>query len=119
MRVILSGCAFLALVACEPAIPDSGAGVGFDNAVMNQQAQQNRDAQLQGAALPPAQAVSEETLGEQTLAALDARQGQSGETPQVDENGVVQASPTNPAERRPSAATITTMTSRIALVTLF
>ncbi len=48
-------CAVLALAACQPRIPDSAAGVGFDNGVNTQQARNN-------VALPPAQAVSTETV---------------------------------------------------------
>jgi len=52
----------LALAGCAPQVPDSGAGVGFEN-YGTYQAQ--REAQLQGqtgAALPPASAVSTEPL---------------------------------------------------------
>ncbi len=58
MRAIVTGCALLALAACQPSIPDSAAGVGFDNAVMSPRTQPAPTA----AALPPASAVSEETL---------------------------------------------------------
>ena len=86
MRWIMSGCAILALAACDPPIPDSGAGVGFDNAAMNPQPVQHG-----GTALPPADAVSEETL-----AVLNATGDMPGDT-QVDGSGIVQASPSNPA----------------------
>ncbi|QBF32913.1 hypothetical protein [Thalassococcus sp. S3] len=60
MRPILILLALGALAACAPTVPDSGAGVGFDNSV---DAQRARDAELTtGAALPPATAVSQETL---------------------------------------------------------
>lgn len=65
MRVFLTGCALVALAACQPAIPDSAAGVGFDNPVNSPQVQKQRDEALTAgstAAIPPAQTVSEETL---------------------------------------------------------
>ncbi|OWU86620.1 hypothetical protein ATO6_07520 [Oceanicola sp. 22II-s10i] len=66
MRFLTSGLALTAaavLAACTQQVPDSGAGVGFneyDSYVAR------REAELRGqsvAALPPAQAVSSETLG--------------------------------------------------------
>lgn len=64
MRLIYSALVLGALGACAPAIPDSAAGVGFDN---SSQAQQRREAELAGAqasgsTLVPPQAVSSETL---------------------------------------------------------
>lgn len=53
-------CALVALTACQPRIPDSAAGVGFDNAVNTPQSQYG--AAPSGNALPPAQAVSTETV---------------------------------------------------------
>lgn len=58
MRAFVTGCAFVALAACQPKIPDSAAGVGFDNAVLSPQTQTTPTT----TALPPASAVSEETL---------------------------------------------------------
>jgi hypothetical protein len=57
----LAAVTLIALAACSPAVPDSGAGVGFDN---YSQYQRQREAQLAGnaATLPPAAAVSSETL---------------------------------------------------------
>ncbi|MBR9843992.1 MAG: hypothetical protein GYB25_12595 [Rhodobacteraceae bacterium] len=60
MRAILTGCAVLALAACQPAIPDSAAGVGFDNANLSTQPAPSNATVT--AALPPATAVSGETL---------------------------------------------------------
>ncbi|MEQ9695661.1 hypothetical protein [Shimia sp. SDUM112013] len=63
MRVFLTGCVLVALAACQPKIPDSAAGVGFDNAVNSPQAQKQIDAQLtQVPPIPPANSVSQETL---------------------------------------------------------
>ncbi len=64
MRLIYSALVLGALGACAPAIPDSAAGVGFDNSPA---AQQRREAQLtgssaKGATLVPPRAVSSETL---------------------------------------------------------
>lgn len=61
-RILVTGCAMIALAACQPQIPDSAAGVGFDNAVNSPQARAQREAQLTGTAIPPALAVSQETI---------------------------------------------------------
>ncbi len=63
-RLLVTGCALAALAACQPQIPDSAAGVGFDNAVNSPEARARREAQLRGDALPEAQAVSQETIPE-------------------------------------------------------
>lgn len=63
-RIFVIGCALTALAACQPQIPDSAAGVGFDNAVNSPQARARREAQLSGPAVPPAQVVSQETIPE-------------------------------------------------------
>lgn len=55
-------CAVLALAACQPRIPDSAAGVGFDNAVNAPQSGARQTTPLSGTALPSAQAVSRETV---------------------------------------------------------
>jgi len=115
MRLIFPALALCVLSACGPAIPDSAAGVGFDNSIDRQLA---REAALTGgSALPPPTAVSEETLGPVTgqttvpfgtgvsttaipaatnedaileaAASLDASAANSGLAP-------VQASPSNP-----------------------
>eukprot|EP00903_Cladosiphon_okamuranus_P019089 g17566.t1 len=108
-RAAASGLALIALAACQPAVPDSGAGVGFDN---YSQYQRQREAQLSGqaSALPPAAAVSSETLpgsgtgavastatpseaeslAADTRAALNAANSNSGVAP-------LEASPSNPA----------------------
>ncbi|TNF60319.1 MAG: hypothetical protein EP307_08775 [Rhodobacteraceae bacterium] len=63
MRLILIATALGVLGACATEIPDSGAGVGFDNSLSAQRA---RDAALAGqrtaSVLPPATAISGETL---------------------------------------------------------
>lgn len=61
-RFFLTGCALAALAACQPAIPDSAAGVGFDNIHNSPDARAKREAQLTGTALPNPQAVSDETI---------------------------------------------------------
>ncbi|MEM6276793.1 MAG: hypothetical protein AAF714_07560 [Pseudomonadota bacterium] len=47
MRVFLTGTALLALAACSPQVPDSGAGVGFGTPEEFRTAQAARDAQLE------------------------------------------------------------------------
>ncbi|WP_372885418.1 hypothetical protein [Shimia sp.] len=54
----MTGCALVALAACQPTIPDSAAGVGFDNAVLSPRPAPATTA----SALPPASAVSQEPL---------------------------------------------------------
>ncbi|KPA21753.1 hypothetical protein shim_24600 [Shimia sp. SK013] len=61
-RIFLTGCALVALAACQPAIPDSAAGVGFDNVHNSPEARAKRDSQLTGTALPSPHAVSQETV---------------------------------------------------------
>ncbi len=84
IRYFLMAGALGALAACQPAIPDSGAGVvdpgrgvGFDNSI---EAQRTRDAALQGAAQPVPTAP---TVGTQELAAANtapARPAPTGAT---------------------------------------
>lgn len=110
MRLIFLSSALLALAACAPSIPESGAnsgaGVGFGSYADYQAKQAAREAQLAGNALPAASAVSTTSLdvagastsesadiAAQTRAALgtdpDDLAGNSGQP-------IVQASPTNP-----------------------
>lgn len=61
-RLGLSAVALMALAACQPPVPDSGAGVGFGNYT---DYQRQREAQLAGGgaqSLPPASAISSEPL---------------------------------------------------------
>lgn len=62
MRFWMLSVAGIALAACSPPVPDSGQGVGFGNYEEYQQEQRARDAQLQQSALPPATALSTETV---------------------------------------------------------
>ena len=62
MRVFLSTLALLAMAACAPEVPDSGAGVGFGSYESYAERQAAREATLAGAALPAPTAVSTETL---------------------------------------------------------
>jgi len=97
MRWIFSGCAVLALAACDPPVPDSAAGVGFDNENFRRSSPSGFEP-----VIPNAQAVSEETL-----TTLDATRPNTSATtttagaPQfgTDNDGrqVVEASPSNPA----------------------
>ncbi len=89
MRLIFCGCALLAMAACSPPVPDSGAGVGFDNRNLRP-----GGSQTYVPAVPEPQAVSSETL-----AALDATApSATGTTASTDGLGrsVVEASPSNP-----------------------
>ncbi len=90
-RIFLSTFALgaaLALSACSPTIPDSGAGVGFGDYKEFERAQAARDAALTGGALPAPQAVSSESLA--PVAASGIAQANSAD-------GVVNASPENAA----------------------
>ena len=113
VTVLAMACA--ALTACSPSVPDSGAGVGFDDYDAYLAAKQKREASLTGSALPPPNAVSSEPLDNtggttplnatstagstdpadlaaETRAALDETLANSGEP-------VVHADPANPAPR--------------------
>lgn len=95
-RFILPALALGALAACDPAIPDSGAGVGFGDYATYEAQQKARDAALSGGALPPPQAVSSETLA--PAAASGIPQATQPQAASADaQAGVVQASPSNPA----------------------
>ena len=106
MRVSMIALALVGLAACTTTIPDSGAGVGFDNSI---EAHRAREAALAGSALPPPAAVSSEVLSPaagvpstpppasssqdailEASSSLDASSANSGVAP-------VQASPSNPA----------------------
>jgi hypothetical protein len=113
MRVFLCTLGLAALGACTASVPDSGAGVGFDDYDAYLDERRARDAQLSGGALPAPDAVSSEPLdasgrtvsdteaeaiaaeAEAALAEADANSGQE----------VVHATPSNPAP-----ATVTTPT---------
>ena len=106
MRLILGSVALAALTACAPAVPDSGAGVGFQDYSQYQREKAARDAALAGSALPAPNAVSSEPLGAippgatsaqpgadvaaDARAALQATAANSGQP-------ILQASPSNPA----------------------
>ncbi|MDT8326849.1 MAG: hypothetical protein RQ750_05595 [Roseovarius sp.] len=107
MRLILGSVALAALTACAPAVPDSGAGVGFQDYSQYQREKAARDAALAGNALPAPNAVSSEPLSAtrstavqstqpgadiaaDARAALDATAANSGRS-------ILQASPSNPA----------------------
>ncbi|MBV1926183.1 MAG: hypothetical protein KUG62_03440 [Rhodobacteraceae bacterium] len=129
MRAVYAAITLGALAACSPEVPDSGAGVGFDNSI---EAQLARDAALEngttigGQPLYRAKAISQETvplsatttvssqplsatgtaltgdaadIAAETAAALNAANGNSGLVP-------LQASPTNPVPGTSSNAGI-------------
>lgn len=115
-RAGLAAVALAGLAACQPAVPDSGAGVGFGDYA---EYQRQREAQLTGQSvqsLPPASAISSEPLSAtgttttaaadspeaiaaQTRAALDAANRPAGIEPvstTVASAEPLQASPSNP-----------------------
>lgn len=55
MRLLLSGLALVVLGACQPGIPESGAGAGFEN----YEDRARRDVALEGSSIPPVSAVSQ------------------------------------------------------------
>ena len=102
MRIALGLVMMAALGACAPAIPDSGAGVGFKDYGQYRREKEAREAALAGNALPAPDAVSSEPLDAtgQTASASEAERlaaeteaalgaANSGEVP-------LQASPSNP-----------------------
>ncbi len=62
MRFILCAMTLMVISACSPAIPDSGAGVGFGNYGAYQREKAAREAALSGNSLPSPTAVSSEPL---------------------------------------------------------
>lgn len=96
MRFTLSALALASLAACSPAIPDSGAGVGFGDYNTYQEQQAARDAALRGGSLPPPQAVSSETLAPAAASGIPQATGAAAASTDT-QAGVVQASPSNPA----------------------
>jgi hypothetical protein len=88
-RFILSIFAISALAACDPEIPDSGAGVGFGDYTEFDKKQAARDTALQGNSLPSPQAVSSETLAPASASGIAQANSIA--------NGSVQASPSNAA----------------------
>lgn len=112
MRLFISATAFAVLAACSAPVPDSidtGSGVGFGNYNQYLEQQRARDAALAGnTALPPAGTISDESPSEgapltatapnsetQELAA-DTR-ARLAETAANSGQGVIHASPSNPA----------------------
>lgn len=113
MRVFLCAMGFVALGACTTAVPDSGAGVGFDDYDAYLAEQRARDAELTGGAIPAPDAVSSETLDSsgrtvsdndaETIAAeAEAALAEAGAN---SGNDVVQASPSNPVPETVNTST--------------
>lgn len=87
-RLFLCGLALIGVAACQPAVPDSGAGVGFDRIDAERRA---RDAQLERGGVPAAPGVTTTTLDSaDASAAARARAANSGVAP-------LEANPSNPA----------------------
>ncbi|MEQ8898806.1 MAG: hypothetical protein RID23_17115 [Roseovarius sp.] len=116
MRFTILVAALAAVSACSPGIPDSAAGVGFDDYSEYEANRQAREVVLTGAsAVPPAGAVSDETTGttgrlatgtsdnsedlaRETQAALAATRAENAEEP-------LRASPGNPPPETVESAT--------------
>ena len=62
MRVFLCALGLVAVGACTASVPESGAGVGFDDYDAYLEERRARDAQLSGGAIPAPDAVSSEPL---------------------------------------------------------
>lgn len=88
-QFILPTLALAVIAGCSPAVPDSGAGVGFNDYNTYQQNQAARDAALSGNALPPPQAVSSESLAPAAATGIASAPAATG--------AAVQASPGNAA----------------------
>ncbi len=86
MRLYVPAIMVLALGACEPKVPDSGGGVGFGGYSSYAQQQAAREAELQGQAAPPANALSGETVT--TTTTPPAAQTQQAATPVATANNV-------------------------------
>lgn len=110
MRLIFTAAALAALSACSPSVPDSGAGVGFNDYDRYQAEKSARDSAAAGAsAVPPAGTLSDEStagadasestdLAAETRAALAATRKNSGEMP-------LEADPGNPPPETVETAT--------------
>ncbi|MEP2530097.1 hypothetical protein [Shimia sp.] len=109
-RLLLTGCALATLMACQPKIPDSAAGVGFDNPINSPQARAQRDAQLTGQAIPPTQSVSQETIPEAPRVATAQSQAPLSATV-VAPPPQTQTTQLRPAPTATAAATTTTRSS--------
>lgn len=62
MRLFIPAMMVLALGACDPVVPESGTGVGFDGYTSYEQQRAAREAKLRGQAVPPAGTISDETI---------------------------------------------------------
>lgn len=91
MRVFLStiapAFAVMALSACQPSVPDSGQGVGFDRLDAERRARAERDARLEAA--PTVQTTTLDDSSAEARARSNAQTANSGQSP-------VEASPNNP-----------------------
>lgn len=99
-HILLMSAAALALAACAPTVPDSGApnpgtGVGFGDYNDYQQKEAAREAQLQGS-LPAAQAVSQEPLSAAGQSDLASETQAVLAATSTTKPAAVQASPSNP-----------------------
>ncbi len=110
MRLTLGFVVMAALAACAPAIPDSGAGVGFEDYETYQREKAAREAALAGETLPPPGAISSEPL-DATEGATEASEASEAERIAAEAEAALdaagsgaasgdeplQASPSNPA----------------------
>ncbi|WP_246455425.1 hypothetical protein [Sulfitobacter aestuariivivens] len=103
-RVFLVLAASAALSACQPAVPDSGAGVGFDDNFARQQAQ--RDAAL-AASVPPPPPVTTDPLTTPIDTSVDASTAATiAETQRV----LAATDPNRTAVPTPPASTVAAVT---------
>lgn len=77
-KFVILGVSLFALAACDPAVPDSGAGVGFNDYADYELERARREAQLQGTPLSPATAIVTPTSGDTVTATDLAAAGISG-----------------------------------------
>lgn len=100
-RVFLSLAAGVVLAACQPVVPDSGRGVGFDGTLAD--LQRSQDAQLESNSVPAPAAVSAQPL-QAASAAPGSAADTAAETRRVLAATRSGSAPAQPAVRSASAA---------------
>ncbi|WP_147125639.1 hypothetical protein [Shimia ponticola] len=86
MKRVFGAISLLALAACDPAVPDSGSGVGFGNYDQYEAERARRDAALEGRPLPAAPRVESVTIiNDETTAAAAAAGGVAPQTASTDQ----------------------------------
>lgn len=118
-QFLLLTAASIMLAACQPPVPDSGAGVGFDDYDAYEERRKAREAQLTGTAVPQSGAISPETTSTPAVAtpaaprpaapaSNDATEIAAATEAALANSGVapVEASPSNPAPEAVAASGI-------------